>query len=250
MTTAFPSVRSPRAPSGNPITLPVLLAGVLFLAGCANSYEVKIDSLSRPKAEPAVSYKIQNTNPLVADDSLRYKEAAGLVRTALSGKGLYEAPEGVKPDLVVNLDYGLSPPKVLRETVSVPVYVTLPGETRYATVQVGVDKAGNAIYSTVAITDPPRTEIAGYRDEIVTTIVYEKYLRLSASQNQPAAEGHPPSEVWTVDATSEGRSHDLRKNLPILVAASIDYIGADSHGQKVIHIKDDNPDIAFVKKGI
>ena len=90
MTTAFPSVRSPRAPSGNPITLPVLLAGVLFLAGCANSYEVKIDSLSRPKAEPAVSYKIQNTNPLVADDSLRYKEAAGLVRTALSGKGLYE----------------------------------------------------------------------------------------------------------------------------------------------------------------
>jgi hypothetical protein len=242
--------RAPCAPSGAWIIRPVLLTGMLFLAGCANTYEVKIDSLSKPKAEPAISYKIQNGNPLVSDDSLRYKEASGFVRTALSGKGLYEAPEGVTPDLVVNLDYGVGPPQMHRETVSVPVYVTAPGQTHYETVQVGTDKAGNPIYSTVAVMDPPHTELAGYRDEVVTTIVYEKYLRLSASENKPAAEGRPPSQVWTIDATSEGQSHDLRKNLPILVAASIDYIGTDSHGQKVIHIKDGNPDIAFVKKGM
>ena len=38
--------------------------------------------------------------------------------------------------------------------------------------------------------------------------------------------------------TSEGESRDLRKNLPVLVAASIDYVGKDSHGQKTIKIKD------------
>lgn len=246
----FPPARAPRAPGGSWITGPALCAAVLFLAGCANSYSVKIDSLSKPKAEPAVSYKIQNTNPLVSEDSLRYKEAAGLVRTALSGKGLYEAPEGTKPDLVVKLDYGLGPPQMRRETYSEPVYITLPGEVRTETVQVGKDNKGNPIYQTVTYQDPPRTEMAGYRDYVVNTVVYEKYLRLAALSSEPAAEGRPPSEIWTIDATSEGQSHDLRKNLPILVAASIDYIGKDSHGEKVIHIKDDSRDVAFVKKGM
>lgn len=250
MNTAPITARRCRAPVGTGVTFPVLLAGGLFLAGCANSYEVKIDSLAKPKADPVVSYKIQNANPLVADDSLRYKEAAGFVRTALSGKGLYEAPEGTTPDLVVNLDYGLSPPEMRHETVSQPVYLTLPGQTRYQTVQVGTDKMGNPIFGTVAVTDPPHTELAGYRDEVVTTVVYEKYLHLSATENKPATEGRPPSEVWTINASSEGESHDLRKNLPVLVAASIDYIGKDTHGEKVIHLKDGSPDVAFVKKGM
>ena len=71
------------------------LAG-LVLAGCASSTQVKVDSLAKPNAEPAVSYEIKNRNPLVADDSLRYKEAAGFVKTALSGKGMYEAPPNTK----------------------------------------------------------------------------------------------------------------------------------------------------------
>jgi hypothetical protein len=36
----------------------------------------------------------------------------------------------------------------------------------------------------------------------------------------------------------------------VLVAASIDYIGKDSQGQKTIRIKDTDKDIAFVKKGM
>jgi hypothetical protein len=34
------------------------------------------------------------------------------------------------------------------------------------------------------------------------------------------------------------------------VAASIDYVGKDSQGQKTIRIKDTSSDIAFVKKGM
>src|SRR4051812_19271998 len=59
----------------------------LLLAGCATTHEVRIDSLAKPNAEASISYEIKNRNPLVADDSLRYKEAAGMVKTALSGKG-------------------------------------------------------------------------------------------------------------------------------------------------------------------
>src|SRR6476620_8904045 len=88
-----------------------LTVAALLLGGCATVHEVKVDSLAKPKAEDAISYEIKNRNPLVADDSLRYKEAANMVKTALSGKGMYEAPANTKPDIVVDLDYGVGPPQ-------------------------------------------------------------------------------------------------------------------------------------------
>ncbi len=236
--------------AGRWVSLVGVTAAVLLAAGCANSTTVKIDSLAKPKAEESISYKILNKNPAVDDDSLRYKEAADYVRTALSGKGLYEAPDAQKADLVVSLDYGVGPPQSRREVVSEPVYITLPGQMRTERVQVGTDRNGNPIYQTVTVQDPPRTEFAGYREYFITVTVYEKFLRLNATENKPAAEGRPPSEIWTVDITSEGESRDIRKALPILAAASIDYVGKDSLGQKTIRIKDTDKDVAFIKKGM
>ncbi len=236
--------------AGRWVSLVGVTAAVLLAAGCANSTTVKIDSLAKPKAEESISYKILNKNPAVDDDSLRYKEAADYVRTALSGKGLYEAPDAQKADLVVSLDYGVGPPQSRREVVSEPVYITLPGQMRTERVQVGTDRNGNPIYQTVTVQDPPRTEFAGYREYFITVTVYEKFLRLNATENKPAAEGRPPSEIWTVDITSEGESRDIRRALPILAAASIDYVGKDSLGQKTIRIKDTDKDVAFIKKGM
>ena len=226
------------------------LAGILVLGGCANAYEVKVDSLAKPNAEDAIAYKIHSANPEVSEDSLRHKEAVGFVRTALSGKGMYETTDVSRADMVVDVDYGVGPPKLHHETVSEPIYVTLPGEVRTERVQVGTDRNGNPIYQTVTVQDPPRTELLGYRDRVITTVVYEKHLRLSARENKPASEGRPPSEIWTVDVTSEGESHDMRRTLPILAAASIDYVGKDSHGQKTIRLKDTDKDVAFIKKGM
>ena len=81
-------------------------------------------------------------------------------------------------------------------------------------------------------------------------MVYEKYLRLTARQNAEGVEGRPPAEVWTIDATSEGETRDLRKTLPLLVAASIDFVGQDSKGQKTVRLQDADKDVAFVKKGM
>jgi hypothetical protein len=253
MKSEHPSDLRPRTRNGWGSSGPLIaaIAGVaLFATGCVNSYELKVDSLAKPKAEEAVSYKIVNKNPAVPDDSLRYKEAAGFVRTALSGKGLYEASDAEKADLVVALDYGVGPPLSRRETVSEPVYVQLPGQIRVERVQVGTDRNGNPVYQSVTVQDPPRTEFAGYREYIVTVTVYEKFLRLNAAENKPAAEGRPPAEIWTVDVTSEGESKDIRKALPILAAASIDYVGKDSKGQKTIRIKDTDKDVAFIRKGM
>jgi hypothetical protein len=227
-----------------------LLLSAVLLAGCTTTHVVKVDSLAKPKAEASISYEIKNRNPLVADDSLRYKEAANLVKTALSGRGLYEAPANTKADMIVDLDYGVGPPVMRKETVSEPVYITLPGQIRTERVQVGTDSQGRPIYQTITVQDPPTTEFAGFREYIVTVTVYEKYLKLTARDNKEPVEGRPQTEIWTLDITSEGESRDIRKSLPVLVAASIDFVGKDSQGQKTIRIKDTNSDIAFVKKGM
>jgi hypothetical protein len=249
------AVTASDAPVGRPVPRTplvslLLVTSGLALGGCTSTYEVKVDSLAKPKAEQVVSYEIKNTNPLVADDSLRYKEASDYVKTALSGKGLYEAPPKVKPDIVVDLDYGIKPPESRKEMISEPVYVTIPGLVRTERMQVGTDAQGRPIYQTITIQEPPTTEFAGFREYAVTVTVYEKYLRLTARENAPAQEGRPPQEIWTVDVTSEGQSRDLRKHLPVLVAASIDYIGKDTQGQKTIKIKDTDKDVAFVKSGM
>src|SRR5476651_1092555 len=203
MKTASSSARRHRARPGVLLFGTLLFAAGSLFSGCANTYEVKVDSLAKPNAEEAISYKIHNTNPAITEDSLRNKEAVGFVRTALSGKGMYETTDAEKADLVLDVDYGVGPPQIHHETVSEPVYLTLPGEVHSERVQVGTDRAGNPVYQTVTYQDPPHTELAGYRDYVVTTVVYEKFLRMSARDNKPAEEGHPPSEIWTVDVTSE-----------------------------------------------
>lgn len=222
----------------------------LLLAACNTGTTVKIDSTAKPKAEEAISYQFHSKDPDVPEDSLRYKEATGYVKTALSGKGMYEAPRADLADIVVDVEYGVSPPVTKMEIQEEPVYITLPGQFHTESVFVGTDRNGNAIYRTVTVQDPPHEEFAGYREHPVAVTTYEKYLRMNARSSKPAQEGQPTPDVWAVDISTEGESKDLRKALPVLAAASIDYVGKDSGGPQVIHLKDKDPDVTFVKKGM
>ncbi|MEO5957735.1 MAG: hypothetical protein ABIR80_01315 [Opitutaceae bacterium] len=236
----------PPLPMPRFVVLP-LLTVTMIAGGCGT--QVTVDSLARPGAN-AVSYELRNANPLLEEDSLRYKELAGYVKTALSGKGMYEAPAKVQADVVVSVDFGIGPPQSRRQTVSEPVYRTVPGKIRTERVQIGTDSLGMPIFTTVTVEEAPTHNIVGTREYVVTSTVYEKYIHLSARETTAPAEGQPPAEIWTIDVTSEGESRDLRHHLPLLVAASIDYIGQDSQGHKKIRIKDSDKDVAFVKAGL
>jgi hypothetical protein len=234
---------------GRNLGLAALVAG---LSSCNSGYKVKVDAVSKPDAEQAIAYQIKTSNPELDPDSLRFKEAERFVKTALSGKGLYEAPKPEMADMVVNLDYGISPPKITQEMRREPIFATIPGAITTQLVQVGVDKNGNPIYNTVTVQEPSRTEYIGDREYMETVITYEKYLRLSARENKATIEGQPQGEIWTVDVSTEGENRDLRKALPVLAAATIEYVGKDTRGQKTIKLKDKDKDgpIAFVKKGM
>ncbi|HVS51272.1 MAG TPA: hypothetical protein VHD62_02860 [Opitutaceae bacterium] len=227
-------------------------AGTLALlcaAGCTTSYQVKVDSISKPAVATAQSYRLKSKDPRLGDENLRYREAAEMVKTALSGKGMYEAPSDDKADMIVELDYGLDTPRSRTELVSTPVYAPTGGGVRYETIPI-TDAKGNQTYRTVAVYESPRPELVGYDEVPRQVLVYEKHLAITARENKPASEGRPPSELWSVRVSAEDESKDLRKYLPILASASIDYIGKDSTNEKTVKVRDDGPGVEFVRHGM
>jgi len=223
----------------------------LLSTGCSTSstYAVKVDAITKPEPVAAQSFKLKSKDPRMGEENLRYREAAEFVKTALSGKGLYEAPSEEKADMIVELDYGMDAPRAKMERVSVPVYAQVGGGVRYESVPV-TDSRGNTSYRTVAVYDPPRSELVGYDNAPRMVTIYEKYLKITARENKPAAEGRPPAELWSIHASAEDESKDLRKYLPIMASATVDYIGQDSSTQQVVKVRADGPGVDFIRKGM
>jgi hypothetical protein len=223
----------------------------LLAPGCSTSptYKVKVDAITKPAPTGAQSFKLKSKDPRLGDENLRYREAAEFVKTALSGKGLYEAPSEETADMIVELDYGMDAPRSKMERVSVPVYAQVGGGVRYDSVPV-MDSRGNTSYRTVAVYEPPRSELIGYDDMPRQVTIYEKYLKITARENKAASEGRPPAELWSIHASAEDESKDLRKYLPIMASATVDYIGQDSSNQKIVKVRADGPGVEFIRKGM
>lgn len=228
------------------ISLVGLVAVALF--GCAApAHQVKVDAIAKPVRSDAQSYVLKSKDPRLGEESLRHREAADFVRTALSGKGLYEAASPDRADMVIELDYGMEAPRSKIERVSVPVYAQVGGGVRYDSVPV-TDSRGNTSYRTVAVYQPPRSEVVGYDEVPRMVTVYEKYLKITARENQPASEGRPPAELWSIHASTEDESKDLRRYLPIIASATVDFIGQDTSNQKTVKVKADGADVQFIRR--
>ncbi len=227
---------------------------VALATGCrGTTYAVKVDAsaksaASRPSTD-GQSYKIRSKNPVLGEENLRYKEAAEYVKTALSGKGLFEAPNTEAADLIVELDYGVDAPRTKIETVSVPRYAQVGGGVRYEQVPV-TDARGNTSLRTVAVYETPRTELVGFEEMPQRVTVYEKYLRITARENTLGVEGRPPPEIWRVQTSTEDESKDLRKYLPIIASAAADNIGRDTGKPTVIKVKDPSQVVDFIRRGM
>ncbi len=243
-------------------TLAVAAAGTLalLLTGCDSSktYTVQVDAIAQPAetGQPtasAQSYHIRSQNPQLDESSLRYKEVADYVRTALSGKGMYEAPTAEKADVVIDIDYGMDAPRIKFETISQPIIVQQPGRYVTETRLVSRRRPDGTIETVEVQTQvyvPGNTEFLGMQESVHPVVVYEKFLKLSARENREATEGRAPPEVWSVNVSAEDNSQELRKYMPILASATADYIGTNTKESKPIKINEGDEVVTFIKKGM
>ena len=236
------------------------LATVGLFTGCTtSSYTVQVDAISQPNEKlaeaspPAHSYYIHSKNPRLDETSLRYKEVSDYVKTALSGKGMYEAPKPEAADVVIDIDYGMDAPRVKFETVSTPIMVQTANSTESKIVDHVVrlpDGTVKIYQEQVQVVVPGQKEFRGMRDEVTPLVVYEKYLKVSARENKETSEGKAPAEVWSVNVSAEDKSQELRKYIPILASATADYIGTNTKESKEVKIDEKDDVVKFIKKGM
>ena len=221
---------------------------LLIVSGCATTptYTLKVDAISSPKIAETnpQSYIIVNKNPDIDESDLRYQETKEWVKTALSGKGLYEAPNVESADMLIELEYGMEEPH--QRSVVVRDFETVRSPPRYETIWISTPQG--PVASTVLV--PSRSRTIPTQRTVVET-VHEKYLKVTAIKTpDDEAVDTKAEQLWSVHVTSEDTSDDLREYLPVMASAATDFLGEDSGTQQEVRIKEDDETVIFVKKGM
>ncbi len=194
------------------------------------------------------SYRIASRNRENDESSLRYRETEEQIRTALSGIGMYETTDPEQADMVVEIDYGVSPPKEVLVEYQEPVYVSVPGRVRYVSQQVR-DKSGRLITVRVPIYEPPKQVFAGTQSRVKPVTVYDKYLTITGSRIDRDLGDERRDPAFSVNVSNQSENDDLREYIPVMAAAALDYIGTNTEKEEKLRIKADDEDVAFIKAG-
>lgn len=232
------------------LRLSMAALGLLAVAGCSsNTYNVKINSIANEAKGSGESYRIVTKNGGDPNTDLRTREAVEYVKAALSGRGLYEAPNPASADMVVEVDYDVEPPRVEFESRSVPIFARMPGGVRSVIVPTR-DVNGNIQYRRVSVMDPPSQELLGFEEKTIPVTIYEKYLRVSARENVSNGDDAPPEQLWSVYVSNEAEDDDIRKALPVLASVVVDYIGVTTETDEEVKVSSETEEVDFIKRGM
>ena len=221
-----------------------------FLGGCASaSYEIKVNAQAGIETTTARSFRLAEQTVDASNRAL-YQETAKVVRNALASKGLTEAAGATEPDLVIAFSYRAGPAVTRRTIENRALYVTIPGRIRTETMQVGTNPNGTPIIQTITIQDPPTQVLDGYQEIPVDVTTSTKQLRMTALKNTPTSRPDQPVVAWRLESVFNGEEQDLRRLLPVLAAASMVYLGKNSGGIAVLRMKETDPDVRTLKRGL
>ena len=231
------------------------LAGLALLAGgCTSVYQrVTVRSWTLDQYV-AGSFALRDVSKPEAERSPRFAEAAELLKHALLERGLREAAPGTVPSLFIDVDYGIRP-RQRSESLSFPGLSLERGRETTGNAQTGTNADGTPQYQSYTDRTPDRFVMREGSGSVrsTTTTVYGKFLRITASENTPSASGFQTMQLWRVEVNSDpqadDRSRDVGKQLPVLVAASIYFLGKTSDGTRYVDVNKNEAAALVAAKG-
>ncbi len=194
-------------------------AGLIF-GGCTQTtYTFKVDAINNQQmlGNLPESYKLVSLVINVEDQPLIFEETSDYIKTALSGKGYYEAPDPDQAEMVVAISCGVGGPQTT---------------------------------SFKRVRDPIIGSSTMVEESYYPVTTYEKHLRMESSDIRQLAEKKRATQIWRVDIRYSDENSDLKKYLPIMAAAAIPYIGEKTDGLVEIVIKENDSAVSFIKEGI
>lgn len=217
------------------------LVAVLALgtAGCASRYAFDVEATKQATPpQPHRSYRLVDARPDARPGDLRFARVAQDVETALSSRGMYAAPEGTTPALIIAVDFGISDPVTTVGTRIEPFYMELPASALGAT-----------LYRDAGGGRSVQPHYLGEREVPFVIKTYRKFLRLTARTNGSETDEDTARQAWSVLVTNEDKSDDLRAYARLMVAAAMDHIGDNLPGQRHIVMTRRDGRVTFVAQG-
>lgn len=189
-----------------------LLAATVIITGCQSFHQVKIDAINDPSRPMGTSYRLELRDPAGGVDKALGAQAARDIRDALAARGLFEAPAGTRPDMVIDAEFGVG-----------------PGQMKI-------------IYQSRAMSGGVMAPIA-MGSEAKPILVFEKYIKLSARESTPGdaapdRSGRRPrgEEIWSLTVSIEDPRNELAPYLDVLASTSIGYIGTNTGAEKTVEV--------------
>jgi len=191
----------------------LLLSLSLFISsGCSpisNKYSITIDAITAPNLIPIpTTYTIKALGKQTNENSLRFQQQATLLNKLLQKKGYKRVEDEKLAQEIIFFDYGIE--KVQEEI------------ERYREPQVYMGfSIGRHRRFSGGYYSPFWSDFGYYRSYSRQYNYYNRYATILATKPQG-------KELWRVDISSIGESKNLRKIVPLLLEASVPYIGKNT----------------------
>ena len=200
----------------NVIRLSLLLLVFGQVTGCGllgvRRIDVSVDSICGEEPSQKKRYILVSGDG--EEEGLLFKEYAVYVNRALLRQGFQLADPPENAEIVIYLSYGVGEARsnFYSKTTSSPDYVW--GGKKLDT------KSG-------------------------TYMTYPRYMLLEARDL-----GDDGVELWRTTASSVGSSSDLRRIFPVLVAASVPYIGGNTGSYRTVRLHENHKKVVAIRDGI
>lgn len=218
---------------------------VFAMAGCMRGYIINVDSISDSAFREYKTYRLIPGNKGVSINDLQFKEYAAMLVRAMSLQGYMLSEPEQKPDIEVYFSYGIGEPETHTYSYSEPVYGRT-GMNIYTRITNHTSPYDITTQNSSTFMEP-QYGITGYTNKTSEFISYKKFIVLDAYDIKDANPGNKLKAAWKTSVYSEGRSKDLRKVFPGLLAGASEHIGRNTGEILAVQIAEDSPVLKKIK---
>ncbi len=207
-----------------------LLLLVFVATGCNQAYQVKVDGIRDGRVARIAGrpYKLLVPPKGAAGASVNQARVESMIKTALATHGYYPVDSESEADLVITVEYGLTPGRVSFRQRAV-----------LRTPNIGVYDAGYRNY-------PGIVPVVSHEQEIVKEVVKTKYITFSARDPRAVDRTGKPVEIWNLVVKIEDEGENLDEYIPILLAGSMKYLGENTGEQIELTVAGDSEAVQYV----
>jgi hypothetical protein len=225
--------------------LKILTAAFGLLAvGCASlgpRFYVDVSALSDPQLPKQRTYVVDPGLQGVDPTDLQFREFATQLDRVLRSKGFAPAAADARPDLLILLSYGIGEPQM--SYYSYPVFGRISGGT--STFTASTFGSGGGTRTTGTITSPTRHGVVGTRTG--TRREFTRWAAVEAVDVEAFVKTQRVVQAWRTTMTSSGSSGDLRRVVPVMLAAGQPYIGTNTRQQVRRVLNDESPEVVAIR---